>query len=424
MKIMKLALETMLEIEPPIQPQDPYLTNADIASVGEIERGSATVDELLGAVKTMQGINASLQDNGIEGTINPYAAGALNAAVEHLCLRSGIEVNTPFCLEQIQGRISKRKAVTYAIESISDSISGIIRKIIVWIKKVYGIVYDDIEHAMRGADAVARRAKSIQELAIKKQATNGSAVNKKLINKRNLVSYFNVEGTLLSYSDISTCYTAYSTEMNNSFSATILQNSLAHVVKTMQQAIKQIGVGNIGAKDALRASNAGVLYLKDHAFTHFKPTDPVNDNEALSYTLPFGNASILAVLGKEGDFYNFVSVDLTQTLHTEGKDLPNLSPKEVIALTTLIEGQMHSGLYHDHLKIKSEIKEIGKIVANTCDSIISTQSENGNEAIPSLHFLKSLTASLMTLTKILYSYNGAMNRSVLAYCEASLANWE
>ena len=424
MKIMNLALETMLEIEPPLESSDQFLTNDEVASVANIERGSETTDELLDSVKTMQGINSSLQDNSVEGTINPYAAGALNAAVEHLCLRAGVSVKQPFCLEQLQGRISKQKAVGMAMESISESIGAIISRIVAWIKKIYELVYDDIEDSLRGATAVARRAKRIQELAIIKQSTSVADSNKKPINKQHLVSYFNVEGKLLSFSEIESAYKNYSTEMNNSFSSNVLHNTLANVVNNMRQTVKQIGIGNYSAKEALAASNAGVIYLKDHAFKNFKPTNPVNGNETISYTLPFGNATILAVLGKEDEYYNFVSVSLEQMHNTEGKDLPNLTPKEVIDLTKMIESQMNSGLYHDHLKIKQQIKEIGKMVAKTCDSITGTQSENGNEAIPSLHFLKSLTASLMMLTKILYSYNGVMNRSVLSYCEASLDNWK
>ena len=423
MKIMSLASETMLEIEPPLEPEVPFLTNKDVVSVASMERESSDTDVLLESVKTMRGIYTAIQDNTVEGTINPYAAGALNAAVEHLCLRAGVRVNTPFCLEQLQGRISKKQAVGVALESISEGIDAVIRRIIAWIKKIYEIVYDDIEYALRGANAVARRAKRIQEIAIKKQSTSGSAANKKLINKRNLISYFNVDGKALSYAEIEAAYKHYSKEMNDSFSSNILHNALAHVVNNMQQAVKQIGSGNFSDKEALVSSNAGVLYLKDHAFQYFKPIEPVNDNEAIAYELPFGNASIVAVLGKENDYYNFVSVTLNQVQKTESKDLPNLTPKEVINLTKLIESQMHSGLYHDHLKIKQQIKEIGKVVAKTCDSIISTQSDNGKEAIPSLHFLKSLTGSLMILTKILYSYNGVMNRSMLAYCETSLSNW-
>ena len=423
MKIMHLSLETQLEIEPPLKTMEPYLTQNEVTTLSKINTDGAGVDALLSSVKTLQGIHSTLQSDCIEGTINPYAAGALNAAVEHLCLQAKVTPNIPFHLEQLQGKVAKRKAVTYAMESISETIDNFLRKIIAWIKKIYDIVYDDIEYAIRGADAIARQARIIQEQAIKKQSIGGSSTSKKLINKTKLISYFNEDGKAMNASEIKENYHKYSTEMNESFSSTVLHNVLANIINTMHQTIKKIGTGAITTTDALKTSNAGVIYLKEHSFIHFKPTDPVNDNEAISYSLPFGNASILAVLGKEDNYYNFVSISLNQKIHTEGKGLTSLTPKEVIEFTKLIEEQMHSGIYRDHLKIKKEIKEIGKVVSTMCDEIIVTQSENGNSAIPSLHFLKSITSSLMTLTKILYSYNGVMNRSMLAYCETSLSNW-
>ena len=389
----------------------------------EVEKHLSETNVMFDSVKTLDGISGSLKGALADGGMTPQSAEALNIAVEHFCTKCNIPKTKVFCVEQFQGMHARKKAIAIGMENISSIVMTVVRKIVTYIKKIYEFVYDDIENTARGAAAVTNKALLLQELAIKKQVLNNGN-SKKTINKKSLVTYFNEEGTALSFSEIQKRYEDYSREVNNSFSGTVLHNTLATVINNMQHAIKEIGKGNISNENALKASNAGVIYLKDHAFNHFKPIEKINDNEALGYKLPFGNASLAVALGKDGDYYNSVSIDLIQDKNNECKDIVSLTPKEVIIFTKMVESQMHSGIYRDFLKIKAQIKEIGKIVTETCNSVTKAQYENSSAAIPSLNFLKSLTGSLMIMTKMLYSYNGAMNRAILSYCEQSLANWD
>lgn len=384
---------------------------------------SQDTDELLTIASTMEELNIALDNISSSGVISEPAACAISTALEHLIKRSGVDYANAFSLESFQGTASRRKALNAAIENISDTIANIIRRIISWIKAVFEYIYDDIEHAVRGADAVARRAKRVQEEAIRLQGVGSSEQRKTTIKRRSITSFFNDNGAPMSFSEIADKYRNYNKEMNEGFSSNTLQNAVAHVANAVQQTVRRIGVKDFTNEEALIASNAGIIYLKENTFKNFKPAPETNGNETLSYELPFGNSEIHAVLGKLDNTYNTVSTSVVQNDVLSIKEIPALTPAEVIEFTKAIESDMHRGIYRDHLKIKAQLKDVGKIVTNTCDAITKAQAQVGSGNIPSLHFLKTLTSTLLGLTKSVYKYSGLTNRTLLYYCEDSLRAW-
>lgn len=398
------------------------LTNP--GSLDAIDKESNEIDELITVSTALESMNAILSQAYNSGEMTTHGAKAIDVALESICNKYSIVKPITFVMENMQGKQSRRDTIKTAMEGISDMVVNIVNRIMYWIKKIFIIIYDDIENAIRGANGVIRRVKIIHDSAIRAQAIKSNAATTGSITKGALTSFFNKAGTELSFDEIKKSYISYNSELNENFSSHLLHRSITNAEMTIESSLKRIGVENFDEAASLEASNNAIMYLKREVFSKFKETNSVNDNETLSYPLPFGNAEIEVILGKTDDKYSNISTTLYAPEKHNCAKLSVLTPGQVIELCKTIESQMTSGIYRDYKKIKSQINEAGKIVSNTCDMIIKTKREANTGTIPSLHFLKAITASLIELTKTTYRYNGHTARSLIMYCDASLSNWK
>ena len=402
--------------------EDEELTSMDNFWVDEDEE---LVNNLFTAIEKIDGIKENLNTALNESITEPITidkASDINLSIEELCSKIKMDYTPVFCLESLHSPIAKKEAIKVALEGFTDRIMDIIRKIINWIKAICTMVYDDIEHCFRGAQSTAKHAHKIIEHAIAKQALKSS--NNSKITKNSLRVFFNTSGKAMSASEIKEAYKSYNDEMNNSFSGIILHNTLANVFNTMAGINKNKSSSEFTEEDALRASHNGLMYFEHNALKAFTKTNPINGNDTFEYKLPFCNARLVIILSKIKEFYNTVSLEDIKLSKIRASELPILTPKEVIDLATLIEAQMNVGIYKDVNKIKSQIKEINKLVSKSCDDIMKSKQTNSNVDLTSLHFLKTISGTLIKLTKYLYRYNGATNRAILTYCEKSLSSWK
>lgn len=381
----------------------------------EIEEESDNIDELISVSGVLGSIRKELSNAVPTGEMGIAAATALNVAVEALARHAGFKATRVFALESMHGKHSRRVAITAALENIADSIVYVIRKIKDFFKKIYDWFYESIEHAIRGAAGIKRRAANVLAMAIEKQSEKTTSITKP-ITKRNIRKFVNVAGKPMSYVEILKGYTEYNTKLNENFYSAVLQNALAKVVQSIQP---KVNLSTFTEEDSEKASDEALQFFTAHAFTGFNHAVIENKNDKYSYTLPFDNAVLEIVIANSSGKKTSISSSFYHSEEKMPDTIQKLTPTEVIQLTRAIEAQMNNGLYKDYKSILADLRRVGKIIDNMCTHVISNNSPSTGAA-PSLQFLKSLTTSMLLLTKNLYTYNGNTNRTLLALCEASL----
>lgn len=409
----------MLKTDAPNQESDDAFDGlfevANLAQCDELEKEALTIDELISIGGTLGSIHKELTNAVPGGEISHATAVALNVAVEAFAKQGSFAMRPVFALEALHGKQSRRAALSTALENLADSIIYIARRIKDFIIKLYNWITENIEHALRGADGVRRRAARILELAIAKQAENSTG-SSTLVTNRLLRNYFNKDGSSIGYADLIKTYKSYNAKLNENFYSAVLHNSLAKVIQTVQQKVATMGVTDSAA---LEASNNALMFFAKHGLDGFTQVSDSSEKTEYVYELPFDNATFSITFGKTEGKLSSISTTANQVKVEAPKSLPRLNPNQVIELARAIEGQMNAGIYRDHKKILTDIRNAGKAITDLCTQVSNNAAESQGAA-PSLHFLKALTSSMVTLTKNLYQYNGRTARTLLAYCEASL----
>ena len=432
-----VGLEAFLEIDPPddasavIEQESPMLGQpeglfnvSDQEEIVDAAKESEEADELIGIGFSLSDLKDSLEESESTGAISKPVASALESAVAHLRERVGLEKRTTFVVESFNGRQSRREGIRFALEGVTDTILEIIRKIVAWFKHIYEIVYTDIENVFRGAEATAERARRVQDRAVKYQAKHHPNVDGKRISSGRLTDFFSHNGIPYQPDEIPDEYRRYNSDINEGLSSNVLKNSLGRVIEELRLQVEKLGIENLSDSDALLASNASIKSLKTTAFSKFKLSHSAAGNEAIYYALPFGNNRIDVTLGVELGKYATVTAAVNRTPTAAPKEIKCLSSAQVIQYMKMVDVEMRSGIYRDFIKIRAQLRDAGKNVNAYCDKIMAANEKAGRGSLVALHFLKTLTASLLGLTTSMYHYNGVTNRNLIAYCEASIDSWK
>lgn len=416
------------EIDPPVASGELIEENSNSPEAGLVsiqtdevvdsaDEQSQRIDELLTIGQTLGDIRDNLGNAQPNGEIGQAAAGALEVAVEHFRKIANLPKRTTFVLENFQGKYTRKKAITYAMESLWETIQDIIKKVLEWLKTAFTYCYNTIESWFVGAQVTTKSAKQIQEKVekVKDNFDETKAQSKKITNSA-LLNFFNKNTIAYSPDQILEAYKKYNADLNEDFSSNILEKAIDKVTIKMDESIRNIGAKNYTVANATEASHSCITYLNDYAFDKFTKV-----GNRLEYALPFGNAFIVINYEQQDDRYTGV---VTQVLVPEMKyaqSLPVLTPAQITAFTKSVSAQMNSGIYRDYHQIKKQLSKVGDSVVNMCDLISKAQTQAGNGSIPSLQFLKTITSSLLGLTKVLYRYNSDASRLLLSYCDVSLA---
>jgi len=259
----------MLKTDAPDQEADDAFDGlfevADATQCDELEKEALTIDELISIGGTLGSIHKELTNAVPGGEISQATAVALNVAVEAFARQGAFSMRPVFALEALHGKQSRRDALSTALENLADSIIYIARRIKDFIIKLYNWITENIEHAIRGADGVRRRAARVLELAIAKQAENTPNASA-LVTNRLLRNYFNKNGSSIVYADLIKTYKTYNAKLNENFYSAVLHNSLAKVVQTVQKNINTTGVDDASA---IEASNNALTFFAKHGLDGF-----------------------------------------------------------------------------------------------------------------------------------------------------------
>lgn len=400
------------------------LRNAD-SIISEYEVSSAGTDELISIVDTMGLMSGHLTDANQGESISASTAQALGIAVEHLCMRAGIGKTPVFALEGFGGRMARKQSTRVALESITSVIKTIIDKILKWLKAAMKYLYDTMQELMSGADNIANAAKGIQVKA-KAVAHKTIKPGKNTLTNDTFVKFFSRNGKVFESNEIHPIYKAYSDKMNHSFSSGFIKEMTFRVNEAVEEA--KAGESKEATSDKV---DKLIKNLKDRAFPFFDKDEKATTkfNDVLTVELPFGQRDIVVSLSKdEYGLYSGLNVSIEKIKDTGYSDTENkldvLDYGQILEISKEVENQMLFGLFKNYKNAKSDLSKMERIIEKGCDEITHNQqngkSNNETSTAFSVHFLKDLAASLVSMTGIVHHYDILMSKNLLHYCDSSI----
>lgn len=431
MKTNKLGLLAVEGLEDPVpaapaseafapDKTDEHLMRADVVNA-EYAHDHRAHEELGEAASTLCGIHQELSTKALSDGLSEPVAQALNAAIEHLVARSRISARVNMSLEGYGGRMARCESTKVALESISGFIKVAIEKLLSWLKGVMVYLLDGMEELMQGADRVAERAREVmnkaREIAHKSIRPDGTQLDSPYLTR-----YFTHAGALIAPDDLVKTYDGYTKLMGADFS-TFLKEMTSQINDAAVDAAKG------DTKDeTLDKSNHLLSTLKARAFAHFTEDSKAASHEVLSYSLPFGQQTILATLSKEADKYVGLKVQLDRTKVApkvvNAEKLGTLNYDQIMAVGQAVEKEMLFGLYKDYQKTKTELQRIEKAVTRNCGNITrkqqNTASGDNSVVTYSVNFLKEIVSATIAMTTIVHRYDIILSKALLEYCTQSI----
>lgn len=355
--------------------------------------------------------------------ITAGTATQINTVVKDVCVKAGLEEYPQINLTNYEGRQARKIAITVANEGFTEAIRRLLEIIGRIIKKIYEFVYEDIEGTIRGAAGVVRRANYVQERAVKALKTGRDFKQEIYLNSKELHRFFNDNGKVYAPADIVRNYEAYNDGLNTKFCSRILESAVNAAILTMERDLSSVGIVKYTQDHAFKSADTALKNFSNNALQGF--THQATDGADVYLTpLPFANAKLKVVMMNEEGYHTGMVADIVvDKVDADGKLLA-LTPAQIREFCRMIETQMNTGIYRDYKRIKQAILKAGKTLEDTCNLIKREQQNAGAGSVASLSFMRTITTSLVDLTKLLYGYNGAANRRLLSYCEQSVKIWE
>lgn len=380
---------------------------------------SYRADTLISAAVAIEGLRSVLKTKPAHLPFSRAEALAIEAAYAPF-LRTA-KVGGVFCMERYNGRVARIEEMRVAMEDATEKIRTIISQIVRWIKRAVEVVFDQIESLIRGANATARRAGGIQDLAAKLKAEKGDGeIDGAQIRQKTLAIIFSSQdGGSYSAREIETQYGSLVKDFNETLSAKTAVDGAQYLSAQIGKILNKNKTGAFTKQNALSLSDETINRLLKTNFPQFKA-----EGDDLVYDAPFGGHSFVLSVSQEEGLKSGMSVVVKNDTKGQQEVLPVLRPSEAVALAKAVEASMHRGMYRDYKAIKSQLWHLKSSVSDMCDEISRQQRETFEGTIPSLHFLKTITETMFNLVRMAYSYNGVVSRAILQYCELSLKQYQ
>lgn len=405
---------------------DEGLVDTDERELAQAQDDAREVDTLISTTERVQGIAMAVGQAAEQGGLSEPGARALDLAVESLMQGVG-EASKRLSMESFSGgRYTRTNATKVAMEDMGENIRRLVVKLIKWIKHIATVCYDMVERILRGANAVIAKADDLYKLASGMSNVRVDRSKLSTISNGALKNFFNENGKPLDARRIAQLFEIYSGDMEKAFNADKLFGPAVAGLKAMDDYIHQHSekAVDLVAVEGF-AAHACEKFVSD-SLHDFKPKHD-ESADLMVRRLPFGNADLVISFAKSAyledkriGYSSSISADNVNV----SADLNALSPQEVMNLMSILTARMNSGLYHQSKKIKSSIYDITKRVEKQSQQLSDRQRLMGASVTPSLHLLKTISESSMTLTRLLYSYTGITTRRLLSYARASLAAYD
>lgn len=402
----------------PERGEDP-VTPEELMSFPQEDRDSYRVDDLISAAVAIEKLTTILGDAPKHKPLSRNEALAINAATAGFTKPAG--KGAMIAIERFNGRAARIEEMKISLEDATEKIRIIIGQIVRWLKRAVEVVFDQIEGLVRGANATARRAGAIQDLAAKIKAEKGDGeIDGGQIRQKTLAMIFSSdEGSSYSAREIEEHYAALVKDFNETLSAKTAVEGSQFLSAQVNKILNKNKTGDFNKETALGLSDETIARLLKTNFPQFK-----QEGEDLVYDAAFGGHSIVLSVTVEDGKKSGMSVVAKTDRQGKHEVLPVLRPSEVIALAKAVEASMHRGMFRDYKNIKSQLWHLKGSISDMCDEISRQQRETFEGTIPSLHFLKTISETMFNLVKMAYSYNGIVSRAVLQYCELSLKQYQ
>lgn len=387
----------------------------DIEQIEDAEEASKEVDQLISTTTALESIRVHLKNTPEHTPFSRSASLALESALQNMMARE----KPYFAIEHLEGKQSRKIGMKAALEDLGETIRITIKKIVIWIKRAAEIVFDHIEGIVRGANATAEAAGKLQDLAARVRGELGDVPPQDTtVSNKKLAGFFcDAEAHAMTSHDIAEHYTKFTKDFNDAFERDVATAGSHYVANQINEILKQNTTDKFTQEAAIELSDKTIGHM---IATNFKAFTPNNEDKNLEYRLPFGGEMFVINVREEEGKRAGISFGVKVSEKISQEYLPVLKASEVYDLAKMVESSMHRGIYRDYKKVKSSLYSLKKSIVEMCDEISRQQRDSFGGTLPSLHFLKNISETMLNLVNDTYRYNGKMARSILAYGHASL----
>ncbi len=406
-----------------LREDDDGLVQATDNDLVEVRDDSKEIDELITAARVVEDVGQTLQSAAQQNGMARSEAEAIDVALEGLYRCVGLGDPRRMSLEEFgDSRPSRIEACQIAMEDMAENIRRIIRKIVAWIKHVAQVCYDLVERIVQGANAVVDRGDRLHKAAGVLSMTRIDPSKLGQISKGQLLNFFNEAGRPMPAREIAQKYEQFCHQVNRAFDGVRLILPASQALTLVQTYIQKHGEKAMDVEAVETIAAHACAQLERESLAGFSPQKK-EDGKLLSSKLPFGNSELVFSL-HTGIKLTETPVGFSASIKThpiEGAAaLKYLTPQEVMNLMSVLTTQMGQGIYRDSKAIKAAIHELTKRVEKESQLLTDRQRQAGASVVPTLHLIRTICDSSMSLTRQLYSYSGITTRRILAYGEASL----
>jgi hypothetical protein len=350
-------------------------------------------------------------------------ASALSAAIEHLCRQANLSDTAVFCLENFGGRVARQQATKVAMESIGEQVKKVAQTLIRWFKAAFNYIKDGFDTLRQGADSLVARARAVV-VSANAIAHKTLSADKQVIKSASFVTFMLGGGAPFEADRVQVQYTKYTELMGPGFSSFLKQ-----MVSQVKELVDDAKAGNT-KEETTAAVDALLKALRAKAFSQFKEVSSTSASTVLAHALPFGQQSITVMLAKEGDLLNGLHVSINKDDKQKDRsalaseELPALNYEQILAVAKAVEKEMLFGLFKDYPSTKSGLAKIESMVDKACQKITDVQQtpdgDKGTAVMYSVHFLKELVSSTISMTSVIHRYNLVLSKHLLSYCAHSI----
>jgi hypothetical protein len=386
------------------------------------QAGVTEADQVIAVTQTLANISGELAETTRSGGVSAGVAGALNAAVEHLCRQAKLPQGNAFCLENFGGRMANQQATKLAMESISTHLKSAMLTLVKWFKAAFDYFKDGFIELTQGADNLADRARDVQVKA-NSIAHKTIKENKTIIKNTSFTSFMVTEEGAAKADEVAERYTKYTELMGTGFSAFLKQ-----MVLQVNEAVTEAKQGDTKEETAAKVDTV-LNALKQRAFSQFSEVSSTDTGLVLDYVLPYGEKTLVASLAKDDGRLSglHVVIEKSKSKSSAGlteERLSTLTHEQIVKISKAVEKEMLFGLFKDYLTTKSDLSKIEKLVDEACQKITDAQQapEGGNDTavMYSVHFLKELVSSTINMTAAVHRYDILLAKHLLDYCMYSV----
>jgi hypothetical protein len=343
----------------------------------------------------------------------------IELSLEQIASKVGL-YNTRFLsLENYSGSVSKRLAAKVALEGLGESIWNGIKKILEWIKNSFIWIMGYIKELMGSNKGLSDKAKKYENKA--RELVGKKPKNNKITDSH-LVNFFCKSGKVYSPDEVIKAYKDHVGILGNAFSMGYLKSVLINLEKATMLASS--------GEDYLV-----VLKEVNNVFTDIdsrclnKFTSRVSGSgDEISYVLKtlslgFGQKALTASFSKDKNLYKGLTVTLEDDADKKpvSGSLETLDPSDIETLSGLVNQEMAFGSARGCDVVMDELEKIEKTVTKACNKI--TDNKEGKPITYSIHFLKDVVSSTISMVSIVSSFDSKLAKRTLTYLNDSIKEY-